>query len=343
MTIRVKLLCLITFGMTLWNLPAKAIEVDSALNKASQSLLVGTLKNLNEAETLANSVSVVEPKSKLAHWLKAQSLFIQAGVDFEVDKKDRKFVKEAKARTLTIPESKIPGNILALSASEKFSEYILLMETRSSRLFIFKNDNGIPKLLKSFYSSIGLFGDRKQTEGDKKTPIGVYQILKELDRPRADGFLGDTALTLDYPNADDKSVGRTGYGIWIHGVPSNVHVRLPRSSDGCLALANSDLAKLKKFVVMGKSQILIVPKIWWLDLEEWSIQDKMIRKLFSGVYVTTKGELSQNANKKLIAYMRVDPSRPSVAVIQKKSSLFREYWIENENGFKFNLHERLQE
>ena len=217
------------------------------------------------------------------------------------------------------------------------------METKSSRLFVFENDNGIPKLLKSFYSSIGLFGDRKQKEGDKKTPIGVYQIRKELDKPRADGFLGNTALTLDYPNADDKSVGRTGYGIWIHGVPSNVHVRLPRSSDGCLALANSDLAKLKKFVVMGKSQILIVPKIWWLDLEEWLIQDKMIRELFSGVYVTTKGKLSQNAKKKLIAYMRVDPSRPSVAVIQKKSSLFREYWIETENGFKFNLHERLKD
>ena len=118
---------------------------------------------------------------------------------------------------------------------------------------------------------------------------------------------------------------------------------LPFESDGCLALANSDLAKLQKFVVMSKSQILIVPKIWWLDLEEWLIQDKMIRELFSGVYVTTKGELSQNANKKLIAYMRVDPSRPSVAVIQKKSSLIREYWIETENGFKFNLHERLQD
>ena len=343
MMMRVYLLYLIIFGMTFWNLTAKAVEVDSALNKASQSLLVGNLKNVNEAETLANSVSVIEPKSKLAHWLKAQSLFIQAGVGFEIDKKDRKFVKEAKARTLTIPESKIPGNILGLRASENFSEYILLMETRSSRLFVFENDNGIPKLLKSFYSSIGLFGDRKQKEGDKKTPIGVYQIRKELDKPRADGFLGNTALTLDYPNADDKSVGRTGYGIWIHGVPSNVHVRLPRSSDGCLALANSDLAKLKKFVVMGKSQILIVPKIWWLDLEEWLIQDKMIRDLFSGVYVTTKDELSQNAKKKLIAYMRVDPSRPSVAVIQKKSSLFREYWIETENGFKFNLHERLKD
>ena len=95
---------------------------------------------MNEAETLANSVSVIEPKSKLAHWLKAQSLFIQAGVGFEIDKKDRKFVKEAKARTLTIPESKIPGNILGLSANENFSEYILLMETRSSRLFVFEND-----------------------------------------------------------------------------------------------------------------------------------------------------------------------------------------------------------
>ena len=343
MMIRIYLLYFLTFGMTLWNLTAKAVEVDSALNKASQSLLVGNVKNVNEAESLANSVSVIEPKSKLAHWLKAQSLFILAGIGFEIDKKDRKFVKEAKARTLTIPESKIPGNILGLSASERFSKYILLMETGSSRLFVFENDNGIPKLSKSFYSSIGLFGDRKQKEGDKKTPIGVYQIRKELEKPRADGFLGNTALTLDYPNADDKSVGRTGYGIWIHGVPPNVHVRLPRSSDGCLALANSDLAKLKKFVVMGKSQILIVPKILWLDLEEWLIQDKMIRDLFSGVYVTAKDELSQSAKKKLIAYMRVDPFRPSVAVIQKKSSLFREYWIETENGFKFNLHERLIE
>ena len=54
-----------------------------------------------------------------------------------------------------------------------------------------------------------------------------------------------------------------------------------------------------------------------VDLEEWLIQDKMIRDLFSGVYLTAKDELSQNAKKKLIAYMRVDPFRPSVAVIQK--------------------------
>ena len=76
-------------------------------------------------------------------------------------------------------------------------------------------------------------------------------------------------------------------------------MRLPRSSDGCLALANSDLAKLKRFVVMGKSQILIVPKSWWLDLEEWLIQDKMLRELFSGVYVTSKGKPPKMRKKNL--------------------------------------------
>ena len=185
--IRIYLLYLLTFGMTLWNLTAKAVEVDSALNKASQSLLVGDVKNVNEAETLANSVSLIEPKSKLAHWLKAQSLFILAGVGFEVDKKDRKFVKEAKARTLTIPESKIPGNILGLSAA-KFSEYILLMETGSSRLFVFENDNGIPKLLKSFYSSIGLFGDRNKKRGIRKRRLVCTRFGKNLTNPELMDF-----------------------------------------------------------------------------------------------------------------------------------------------------------
>ena len=94
---------------------------------------------------------------------------------------------------------------------------------------------------------------------------------------------------------------------------------------------------------MGKSQILIVPKIWWLDLEEWLIQDRMIRDVFSDIYVTTKDGLSKNEEKNLIAYMRVDPSRPSVAIIQKQASLYREYWIETENGFKLNLNERLKD
>ncbi len=343
MRLRNYIVNLLIVGFSSWHFTGTAVEVDSALNRASQSLLVGNLKYVNEAESLANSVSVIEPKSKLAFWLKAQSLFIQAGVGFEVEEKDKKFLQEAKVRTSAVPESRVPGNILGLSTRENFSEYFLLMETGTSRLFVFQNDSGFPRLVKSFYSSIGLFGDRKQKEGDKKTPIGVYQIRKKLDRPRSDGFLGDTALTLDYPNADDKSVGRTGYGIWIHGVPSNVHVRLPRSSDGCLALANSDLGKLKEFVVMGKTQILIAPEIWWLTMEEWSKQDEMVRKLFSNIYVTAKRELNAKEDKELIAYMRVDPSRPSVAVIKKQSSLYRDYWLETNNGFKLSLHERLKD
>ena len=99
---------------------ARGVEVDNALNKASQSLLVGKTKYVNETEILANSVSVIEPKSKLAYWLKAQSLFILAGVGFEVEENDKQFIEEAKARALQVPSERIPGNILGLTKNKNF-------------------------------------------------------------------------------------------------------------------------------------------------------------------------------------------------------------------------------
>lgn len=321
---------------------AYAVKVDSALNDATKSLSEGGLSSISNAEKLATSVTLAEPKSKLAYWLKAQSLYIQAGVGFELDKIDKKFLDEAKARSLLIPEDKLPGNVLGLQSSHKDEQFFLVMETKSSRLFVFSNLAGVPKLVESFYSSIGLFGDRKKKEGDKKTPIGVYRILKELKNPRADGFLGNTALTLDYPNAEDKYSGRTGHGIWIHGVPSNVHVRSPRSSDGCLALANADVGELKKFINLGESHILIVSEIWWLSKKDWVEQDKRLRNLFSVKYETSKNNKTVNANeqKVLVAYLRVDRNRPSVAIIKNRKNFYREYWIENNEGFKRHLNER---
>ena len=47
--VRIYILYLMILGITFWNLTVKAVEVDAALNKASQALLVGNLKNLNEA------------------------------------------------------------------------------------------------------------------------------------------------------------------------------------------------------------------------------------------------------------------------------------------------------
>ena len=51
------------------------------------------------------------------------------------------------------------------------------METSAFRLFVYKIDEfGNLSYENSFYSSIGLSGDNKTKEGDKKTPKGTYNI-----------------------------------------------------------------------------------------------------------------------------------------------------------------------
>jgi len=57
--------------------------------------------------------------------------------------------------------------------------------------------------------------------------------------------------------------GRTGYGIWLHGVPSDTYARAPRASDGCVALANTDIAELAKRVQVGVTPVIITDQIEW--------------------------------------------------------------------------------
>ena len=60
------------------------------------------------------------------------------------------------------------------------------------------------KANKQIYNSPVLTGEKKgdkQNEGDLKTPIGVYKLLKKLDN--VDTFYGPFALTTNYPNNYD--------------------------------------------------------------------------------------------------------------------------------------------
>jgi ABC-type tungstate transport system permease subunit len=93
---------------------------------------------------------------------------------------------------------------------------------------------------------------------------------------------------------------------------------------------------------LGESHILIVPEIWWLSKKDWVEQDRRLRNLFSVKYETSKKNKTVNANeqKVLVAYLRVDRNRPSVAIIKNRKIFYREYWIENNEGFKRHLNER---
>ena len=95
----------------------------------------------------------------------------------------------------------------------------------------------------------------KVYEGDLRTPVGVYLLKDRIDNPNP--FYGPLALVTDYPNSYDKSLDKSGSGIWIHGYPLKGE-RNPYTK-GCLALSNDDLSSLNKLIKYKETALIIAP------------------------------------------------------------------------------------
>lgn len=146
--------------------------------------------------------------------------------------------------------------------------HALLVDSRRSRLFVFENVQGRPRLVEDFYVTLGKRGMDKAREGDQKTPIGVYHVTASLPRQKLTDFYGPGAYPINYPNAWDRQRGRNGYGIWVHGTPRDTYSRPPRASDGCIVLANPDLLSVGRLVQVGATPVIIADEIEWADPEQ---------------------------------------------------------------------------
>jgi murein L,D-transpeptidase YafK len=116
-----------------------------------------------------------------------------------------------------------------------------------------------------FYISVGKKGADKSSEGDQRTPLGVYFVNAHLTRDKLTDFYGSGAYPLSYPNEWDKRLGRDGHGIWLHGTPSDTYSRPPRASNGCVVLANNDLNDLGGHLQVGLTPVIIASEIGWSD------------------------------------------------------------------------------
>ena len=179
-------------------------------------------------------------------------------------------LSEVKARwnfhKATIDNNKIPSSLIKLANSQS---HVIVVDALTSRLFLFENNNGVPKLKSDFYVTIGKNGTGKYVEGDQKTPIGVYFVTGFIPSEDLPDLYGDGAFPINYPNAWDRSHNRTGYGIWLHGTPSKFYSRAPKDSDGCVIVSNNDLNTLSRFIDVGETPIVIVDNINWITKDEW--------------------------------------------------------------------------
>ena len=159
------------------------------------------------------------------------------------------------------PAGTIPSQFLALSPRNK---HAIAVDASRSRLYLFENTAHGLSLVADYYVSVGKSGIEKASEGDLRTPLGVYFIISNLDPKSLSNFYGSGALPINYPNVLDSKRGKTGRGIWLHGTPPNQFSRAPQATDGCVVLANPDLDKIIRTVEPRTTPVVISPRLEWV-------------------------------------------------------------------------------
>jgi murein L,D-transpeptidase YafK len=168
-------------------------------------------------------------------------------------------------------KDRIPSAFVRLDQQQK---YAIIVDLNQPRLYLFENAAGVPKLVSDFYVSIGKNGYGKLEEGDQKTPVGVYFASGQIAAGKLPDFYGVGAFPINYPNVWDRRNGHTGFGIWLHGTPSNTYSRPPRDSDGCIIVSNQDLNYLASLIDADSTPVILATNIEWITTAEWQRRQK---------------------------------------------------------------------
>ena len=265
-----------------------AEETISPSEEAEIQLLqiLDNMRNGNNDKALLIAENLIKdfPNFKLGKIIYADLLssFLQKKPMLGSKSKDKELndlKSEAKARinfnSIYKKEDLLPKSIIQLANNV---EYAFLIELSKSRLYLIENKSGVPDIIGDFYVSIGKEGFNKKTSGDNKTPVGVYKITSHLIDEDLPELYGDGAFPINYPNFWDKKNNKTGYGIWIHGVPRDVYSRPPLTSEGCVVTSNYTLKKLKKYVKIGVTPIILVENVEWIKRNVWHQNKKDANK-----------------------------------------------------------------
>ena len=196
--------------------------------------------------------------------------------------------------------NQLPNLLIKLTDEQT---HVIVVDTVKSRMYLYKNVNGGLQYAADYYVTIGKNGAGKQVQGDKRTPLGVYFAGKKITQPLADMY-GDGAYPLNYPNELDQHQNKNGFGIWLHGTPTNTYSRPPRASDGCVVLSNPDIKALAPILQTGKTPVIISDSIEWLDKDNSDFQSDQQKTLAETMDDWRKDWVSQNADKYLSHYSK---------------------------------------
>ena len=168
----------------------------------------------------------------------------------------------ARAEELPLPSaSALPGP--SLKAVNHTDMIILTVDKTSlqAELKTWPESEAQSALLKRFRIGIGKMKGDKEHEGDNKTPEGVYFAQSHIDGNRLPIKYGKRAIPLDFPNPIDRSEGKTGHGIWLHGVEYDKRVEEANVTEGCVVFYNADISSLSNWLKSYQGVVVIASDI----------------------------------------------------------------------------------
>ena len=173
-------------------------------------------------------------------------------------------------------QSDHPLYLLDLGQDEK--SYAMLVNKSDQTLYLFHGSENGPEEVKKYRCTTGRNNGTKQSEGDLRTPNGIYFLTSIREDSQLPARYGVRAFVMDYPNVFDKVEQKTGYGIWLHGVEDDERVKLSFDSEGCVVVTNGDIMELSEYIDLGSTPIIVDDSLKIVGSERIEIERERVRE-----------------------------------------------------------------
>jgi murein L,D-transpeptidase YafK len=139
--------------------------------------------------------------------------------------------------------------------------------TLRAQLSTLPENGAVPQPIRSFQIAIGKAQGDKLKRGDNKTPEGIYFTVGRIDSGKiAPEKYGPMALPINFPNPMDVLEGKTGDGIWLHGVGDR-KIEDANITEGCVAFPNQEISSLVPWLKPSHGVVIVANDMSQVNLE----------------------------------------------------------------------------
>jgi murein L,D-transpeptidase YafK len=150
---------------------------------------------------------------------------------------------------------------VGIASSAPRTPSLILVDKKTNTLQVALYDEQQYKIMKTYHCTVGKVIGDKETEGDLKTPEGIYTLTTKLTPPSLKAKFGKMAFYVNYPNPFDQIAGFTGFDIMLHATNEPERLKKDFDSEGCVVVNNEDISEIESSIRLGLTPVLIFSEL----------------------------------------------------------------------------------